>query len=414
MPRVEWSFLLPAEDHKQVKRMLAYSQSRLTPWGNIIFLISIVGCAVSSIGTHISAYFLPSFILSLLITSHLLSLFFRPKISAYRTFPPSPSVGGHYIYHIVVKNIGKHPIRNLVIFEQHLPYGLYSDPQHPQFKNSIDWLDPGKFAKVTMVFRIPRRGSFELLPFVAGSHFPSGVMRSRRRIGGKEKFIVHPRLIKKSDILIDFHRQFQPGGILMSSHAGDSNEFSSTREYRQGDRLKDIHWTSSAKAGKLIVKEYVEEYFVRIGLFLDTELGFFEKHKWFESRISLCAGTADRLASYNYIIDLFLSDEHHQHLQIGRGIGDTNNLLDFLSVIEGDKKVHFPAAITQFEEYGPQLSSLILFLKDWDLNRSAFVQQLNELRINLKVIIVRDKPTTLKITDSSFSVYNLKQLKESE
>ena len=76
MPRVEWSFLLPAEDHKQVKWFLTYCKTRLTPWGIIIFVITLVGIAISSVGTQISAYFLPSFILALLITAYILSLFF--------------------------------------------------------------------------------------------------------------------------------------------------------------------------------------------------------------------------------------------------------------------------------------------------------------------------------------------------
>ena len=412
MPRVEWSFLMPARDHQQVKWLMTYGQSRLTPWGQILFAASIAGCFVSSIGTQISAYFLPCFILSLLITSYLLSLFFRPSVSAYRILPPTPSAGGYCSYKIIVKNTGKRPLRNLTIFEQTLPYGLYAAVNHPKFHNTIDWLDPDEHTTVMLVFHAPRRGSFELLPFIVGSHFPSGIMRSRRCAGEKEKFIVFPPLIRKTDTQPGLRRQYQPGGFLMSFKAGDSNEFSSTREYRQGDRLRDVHWASSAKTGTLIVKEYVEEYFIRAGLFLDTELRYFEKHKWFEHRISLCAGIADILISNNYIIDLFLSDEHQHHLQIGRGIGHFHHLLNLLSAIEGDRKVNFPAVAALLKEHGPQLSMLTLFLKDWDLERSDFVHHLKEMGINLRTIIIRDKPTSLPVNDDSVSIYSLKQLKE--
>lgn len=414
MPRVEWSFLLPAEDHKQIKWFMAYCQSRLTPWGQIIILIILAGCAVSSVGTQISAYFLPSFMLSLLLTAYFLSLFFRPKISAYRILPPTPSAGGHYAYKVIVQNTGKRPIRNLSIFDQCLPYGLYADSLHPKYDNIIDWLDPGMQATVTLVLRIPRRGWFELLPLIAGSSFPSGIIRLRRRIGKNEKFVVYPKIMKNPDIQTDLPRQFQPGGILLSSKVGDSNEFASTREYREGDQSRDVHWASSARAGKLIVKEYVEEYFVRVGLFLDTELRFAEKHKWFESRISLCAGTADILTADHYIVDVFLSDEHHQHIQIGRGIDHFNHLLDLLSVIEGDRKINLSAAATLLEEHASQLSMLILFLKDWDPDRSQFVQRLQNLGINLRTIIIRDKPTTLSIAHDSVCVYSYKQLEENE
>jgi len=208
------------------------------------------------------------------------------------------------------------------------------------------------------------------------------------------------------------HRQYQPGGILMSFKTGESNEFSSTREYRHGDRLRDIHWASSAKTNTLIVKEYVEEYFLRAGLFLDTELLYFEKHQCFEHRLSLCAGMADILTSDNYIIDLFLSDEQQNHLQIGHGTGNFNHLMDLLSAVEGNRNVDFSSAAALLKIHGAQLSSLTLFLKDWDTERADFARRLAEMGINLRTIIIRDKPTTLKTDDETVTVYSINQITE--
>jgi len=410
MPRQEWSFLMPAEDHKQVKWFFAYCQSRLTMWGIIIFMIIFVGTAISSVGTHISAYFLPSFILALLITSHLLSLFFRPKIEASRILPPSIHAGGHCIYSVVVKNTGKHIIRNLSLFESSLPYGLYPAMNHPHFNNTIDWFEPGQQATVTLVMRTPRRGTFGLSPLVTGSSFPSGVMRSRKRIGKKTRLVIYPQFARQTDFQIHVRRQFQPGGISLSSRVGDSNEFASTREYRQGDRLRDVHWGSTARAGKLIVKEYVEEYFVRVGLFIDTELTRFEKHKCFESRISLCAGISDMLCANDYIVDLFLSDEHHQRIQVGRGLESFDHLLELLSAIEGDRTVNFEESAAHLKDFVRELSMLILFLKDWDAQRSAFVQHLRELGLKTRVIIIRDRPTALTVKEQNVSVYKTDEL----
>ena len=410
MPRVEWSFFLPAEDHKQVKWFLAYCHSRLTIWGIIIFVVTVVGIAISSVGTQISAYFLPSFILSLLITSHFLSLFFRPRIEARRILPHKISAEGYCFYKVSVKNIGRRPIRNLAIFEQTLPYGLYAAITHPEFKNTIDWLEPGKQDTVTLVLRTPRRGTFEVLPLIAGSSFPSGIMRSRVKVGTKMKVVVYPKFTPQTEFQLHLRRQFQPGGISLSSKVGDSNEFASTREYRQGDRLRDVHWVSSARTGKLIVKEYIEEYFVRVGLFIDTELRRFEKHKCFEARISLCAGIADKLSASDYIVDLFLSDEHLQHLQVGRGLELFDHLLELLSAIEGDISIDLDRSTARLEEYGRDLSMLVLFLKDWDQQRSRFVQYLKESGIRTRVIIIRDRPTTLPVLEEDVSAYKSTEL----
>ena len=109
---------------------------------------------------------------------------------------------------------------------------------------------------------------------------PSGIVRSRVKVGGKAKIVIYPQFLRQSEFRLQTRRQFQPGGISLSSKVGDSNEFASTREFRDGDRLRDVHWASSARTGKLIVKEYIEEYFVRVGLFVDTELKrFYQIHQ---------------------------------------------------------------------------------------------------------------------------------------
>jgi len=168
--------------------------------------------------------------------------------------------------------------------------------------------------------------------------------------------------------------------------------------------------SSSARAGKLVVKEYIEEYFIRVGLFLDTELKRFEKHKCFESRISLCAGIADMLCASDYIVDLFISDEHDQHFQTGRGLELFDHLLELLSAIEGDPTVNFKASAARLKRHAQELSVLILFLKDWDNERSAFVQQLKDLGIKTRTIIIRDHPTTISIKDQDVSVYKTSEL----
>ena len=146
-----------------------------------------------------------------------------------------------------------------------------------------------------------------------------------------------------------------------------------------------------------------------MGLFLDTELGRFEKRKCFESRISLCAGIADLLNKSDNIVDLFLSAEHHQHVQIGRGVRPFHHLLEILSVMEGDSNVNFQESVARIQEHAPQLSILICFLKDWDLQRSRFIGQLNDLGVKVRTIIVRDTPTTLEIKEDNVTLHELQR-----
>jgi uncharacterized repeat protein (TIGR01451 family) len=411
-PRPEWSFFMLPEDHREVKWTMSFARAKFTVWGQMIFGVIIVGMAISSVGTQVAGYFFVSLIWALFLTSVFLSLFFKPSVTAVRSLPPTPTAGGVCLYRVVVTNTGKHPLRNLEVFDHKLPYGLYYVLEHPEQKTFIAWLEPGKQAVFTIALRAPRRGAFVLEPLIAGTSFPTGLIRSIRRVAGREAFTFFPKLLKINNPLPILEHQFQPGGNTSSSKFGSSNEFLSTREYREGDRPRDIHWNSSARAGKLIVKEYIDEYYIRVGLFIDTELKRFEKHACFEARISLCAGIAEDFYKKNYLVDLFLNDTHlsRKGINVGAGRETFTHFLEMLSAIEGESEVDFSHPLAMLKEQAGGMSGLILFLKDWDVRRAAFAKSVQELNVPLKIIIVSDKPLTVPVHDPMVAVYSSKDL----
>ncbi len=410
MPRPEWSFFMLPEDHKEVKWTQSYLQAKFTVWGQIIFGMTFVGMAVSSVGTQTCAYFFVALVWALFFTSLLLSWFFKPTITLSQYLPPTPTAGGVCLCRVIVSNTGRRPLRNVEIFYHKLPYGLYALPDHPKHHAFIDWLDPGKKTTLTMALRIPRRGSFIIEPLLAGTSFPSGLMRSLKRATERTPFIVLPKLLHLNVPLLPLKQQLRTGGSNTNSTFGSSNEFLSTREYRDGDRPRDIHWNSSAKAGKLIVKEYINENFIQMGLFLDTELKRFEKHLCFETRIALCAGVAEDLHKNNYCVNLFLSDPLSPAVQVQGNKDGFGHFLKILSSVEGREHVDLAQPLGAINKQSAGLSELILFLKDWDAPRSAFVRTLRLSNIPTRILIIRDKPLTLPVNDPQVSVYTPQQL----
>ncbi len=394
MPRRQWSFLMPAEDHFFVKWFLTYFHVWFTPEGKILFVTTLIGVSMASPGLYISAYLFPCFTLTLLIMAFSLSFFFRPRITLLRQLPSPPSAAEHMVYRVIVKNIGKRPIRNLFISEGVLPFGLYSAFNHEKVLNTINCLQPGENLTIRLAMDCKLRGIYRLPKMLVGSSFPSGILRWPVGLGQKDRLVVYPKFLSQTQFRIPFHRVYQPGGIAVSSNVGDSNEFLNTREFRQGDRLRDIHWPSFARTGKLIVKEYVDEYFVRIGLFLDTEFSQGDKPNAFERRISIAAGIADAIAKKEYIIDLFAAGEELHHFQMGRALAHLENLLELLSCLEGIKNINFKKLQVNLKPYLKNLSSMVILLKDWDKQRAQFCLQLKNLGISQRVIVIRDQPLT--------------------
>jgi len=397
MPKRKYSFFMPAEDHSFIKKGVVFSRLWLTDMGRILCGIIFVGVMVASPGLHISAYFLPCFIFTLFMTAWIFAFFNKPKVTVKRVLPPSPSAGEYLMYIVIVKNEGKKPLRSLKISEGVLPYGLYDAPDHESYSGFIDWLEPQKSKKIKLIIRCKYRGSYQLPQLLVGTSFPSGLLRFPVRLGEKDVFVVYPRFIRQYEFKIPFKRVYQPGGIAISSNVGDSNEFLNTREYRRGDRLKDIHWASYARTGRLIVKEYVDEYFIRVGVLLDTQM----RSLWqrdadiFEARISIAAGIADQIAKKDYIIDLFAAGEILHHFQMGRALAHLGNLLELLSCVEASRDVNFRKLQESLISHLKGLSSMIIILGDWDEDRAQLCRFIEQRAISLRILVVRDKPLTL-------------------
>jgi uncharacterized protein (DUF58 family) len=396
MRRPRYSFFLPPEDHFFIKRAVVFTRMWFTDFGRILFAIGFISLMVSSPGLQISAYLLPSFILTLFATAFLFAFLSKPKVTAQRLLPPSPCAGEYLIYQVIVKNEGRRPIRDLTICEGALSYGLYDAPDHKDYSNTIAWLEPQDRATVTLVTRCKVRGVYELPLLLAGTSFPSGLLRWPLKVGKKDRVTVYPQFIPQTNFIVPFKRVYQPGGIAVSSHVGDSNEFLTIREYRRGDRLKDIHWASYARTGQLIVKEYVDEYFVRVGIFLDTELKRRQHPKIFEKRVSVVAGIADAIARKEYIIDLFAAGEDLHHFQMGRALAHLENLLELLAYIESVRFVNVKKLEANLNPFLQLLSAMIILLGDWDEARAQLCATIEQRGTQLRVIVVRDGPLTLK------------------
>ena len=114
----------------------------------------------------------------------------------------------------------------------------------------------------------PVRGEFQLGPMTAASSDPFGFFRLPRRISVTERLIVYPMTIELS-------RVFLPMGFLSGgdpqkrlTHQITTNA-SSIRDYASGDSMNRIHWRSTARSGKLMVKEFELDPLVDIWLFSD-------------------------------------------------------------------------------------------------------------------------------------------------
>ena len=213
----------------------------------------------------------------------------------------------------------------------------------------------------------------------------------------EESLLVYPRFWRLDHFDVPVGRSYQPGGIPLASSTGDAIEFVGTRDYREGDPIKNIHWRSWARRGKPVVKEYQEEYFSRVALILDTFLkpGFTaEDRVGFEAAVSTVASVADWFSRGEAVVDVLAAGPDLYEVSTGRSLGYLDNILDVLSCLE-------PCADPPFATVGPplfdklaRLTSVVVVMLDWDDARERFLRSVRDQGTAVRAIIVKSGETT--------------------
>lgn len=101
-----------------------------------------------------------------------------------------------------------------------------------------------------------RRGWFEFPPVQISTRAPFGFFSAHRESLAPTGVLVFPEYRELEQLTL-FERM--PTAEAARPRLGSGGEFVGVREYRPGDSRRHIHWRSTARAGRLVVKEFAEE-----------------------------------------------------------------------------------------------------------------------------------------------------------
>ncbi|WP_224249419.1 DUF58 domain-containing protein [Hyalangium gracile] len=382
--RRRWSFFMPPEEHRFLRYLSDRYRAWLTPLGQAMLWATGAAALMMLWGLPPAIAFF-SFCAGMLVAGISAGLPFRPRLTLSRRMPPPVSAGDTLLYRVVVENRGSRPARKVVVEERMLPPELKLAGDPPV----LEVLAPGEKAEVTLSLECTTRGAYELPWLQASSFFPSALVKWPRRAPGKERLLVYPRFTPLARFDVPHGRNYQPGGIPIASSVGESTELAGTREWREGDRTRDIHWPSLARTGRLVVKEYQEEYFVRLAMVLDVETRTARDDALFERSLSLAAGIADVLARQEYIIDIFAAGSQVFHFQAGRALAHFEHILEILACLEAEDRLDMTALEAALLPEAGKLSAVVLVMMDWDEARAALIRKLKAHGVAVRVLSVR-------------------------
>ena len=265
----------------------------------------------------------------------------------------------------------------------------------------------GQKTRARIGIRCTKRGLYTWKGFRVECDFPFGMIRAFRTYAQRHDVLVYPAFTRLTRLQIPASLRYQPGGIALASNLGESFEYIGNREYREGDNVRDIDWRATARLNLPIVREYREEYFLRVGVVMDTYApdrvngkllsvkALLAQRDNFERAVSLAAAVSDYMARSDYIVDLFAAGPNLYHLTAGRSLAFLDQILDILACVEASPDEPFATLEPEIAENLAQITTIVCIFLDWDETRRAFVERLRREGTSVRVLVVRDIPCAL-------------------
>jgi uncharacterized protein (DUF58 family) len=199
----------------------------------------------------------------LLVGSWIWSMLSLRGLQVERAAPPQRAqVGQVFEDRFTVQNQGRLP---------HLWMEVHDQSNLPGARGSrVLTLLKGRQRRSYMVnTHLVRRGVFSLGPTVLRSGDPFGLFTSSRTLPPSGSLLVYP-------MLVDVRAFPNPPGVLSGGEALRRRTHQVTpnaagvREYAPGDSLNRIHWVSTARRDRLMVKEFELDPLAEVWIFVDA------------------------------------------------------------------------------------------------------------------------------------------------
>ena len=393
---------------------------KLTPAGVIVFFAAILTGGIGIDTNQALAY--QAFILLSLILLISLGWSFvpAPKFLARRTLPRVGTAQEPLLYRVTVANPNRTLQASVTVTEELADprpgFTEFADTPEPGEKkrNLFDrffrfyrwmWLvernelaqaiparlppiRPGQSVEENLKVVAKKRGHLRLQGLSFAVTDPFGLCRRYSRIAAPQTVLILPKRYTLPRIQLGGASQYQPGGISLGSSVGESEEFLSVREYRRGDPLRHIHWKSTGRSGKLIVKEFQNEFFVRHALILDTFLED-STSPVFEEAISIAASFALTLNTQEALLDLLFVGAEAFTITTGHGVAQVDHMLEILAEVQPCTGQAFEALEAAVLQQIAQVSGCVCIFLKWDEDRKSLIDQMSTLGIPLLVLVLK-------------------------
>lgn len=258
--------------------------------------------------------------------------------------------------------------------------------------------------------RCIERGRFALGPVTVKSGDPLGIYERERRIQNVNTLLVYPAIFALHDFPLP--PTFMPGGeaLRRRTHYVTTNA-AGVRDYVMGDSINRIHWPTSVRRQRLIVKEFeldpMSDVWVAVDLQgaahvsplpaegeweaaqlppLDDNAPFQLPAETEEYAISIAASVAEHFLQQGRLVGLVAHGKHREVISAERGERQRTKIMETLAVIRAEGEWPFDRVLQNEVLLLPRGSTIVAISASPDVAWAASVQR--AARSGLRVVAI--------------------------
>lgn len=196
-----------------------------------------------------------------------------------------------------IRNDGRVPTATILVQDE-VPASI-SDPA----RFVIEPMRPDGRTTLTYDLHARMRGRYQVGPATVRLRDPFGVAQRPVRFGRTDEVIVYPPVWALPGGVLPRTGRYGTASEGVARPLAASGEFASIREYVRGDDLRKVHWKSTARRGKLMIKQEETPQEAQATIVLD---GRRNAHKGsgptstFEHAVAVAASASYHLAERRY------------------------------------------------------------------------------------------------------------------
>ncbi len=228
------------------------------------------------------------------------------------------------------------------------------------------------------------RGEYQLGPVTVASGDPFGLFRLTRTVAATSKIIVYPATIPIDDFAL-------PSGLLSGGDAQRrrthfvTTNAAGVRDYAPGDSFNRIHWRSTARKNRLLVKEFELDPLADVWIFLDlsasslvelpgartystgfdyTVTPFYLPPSTEEYGVVIAASIARHFLEKGRNLGLVTYGPHREVLNADRSQRQLSQILELLAVVKSGSDFDLEHVLSLNTEYLGRGTTVILITAD--------------------------------------------------